>query len=203
MSAHLPEDEAPVIGSPSQFYRRAWLFYLILASLGVFWIGAHFNRIPRELFWNPQTFGLDLAWGLGAGLALVGLWRLGRRFATPFVALEAQIKTLIGPLDPAEALALALLSGFSEELLFRGAMQSSWGWPWAVVVFALLHTGPGRAFRVWTAFALLAGVVFSLLTLDRGNIFSAIVAHVVINALQLRRLAAGKDDDPPTDSSQG
>lgn len=104
--------------------------------------------------------------------------------------LERRIGELVGPLAGEEALALAFLSGVAEELFFRGAVQGSWGWTWATVLFAVLHTGPGMSFRLWTAFAVVAGGLFGGLMLWRGNLLAPIVAHFLVNAVNLSRLAA-------------
>jgi hypothetical protein len=58
------------------------------------------------------------------------------------------------------------------------------------VLFAVLHTGPGLSFRLWTAFAVVAGGLFGGLMLWRGNLLAPIVAHFLVNAVNLSRLAA-------------
>ena len=132
---------------------------------------------------------MDLGLGVVAGFLLVGLWEAGRRIVPAMRELEGLLAEHLGGLDPAETLALALISGFAEELFFRGAMQSSWGFGWATLIFTLMHSGPGRAFRWWTLFAFVAALVFGGLTLLRGNILAAVVAHTLVNAINLRRLA--------------
>ena len=159
------------------------------------WIGlARGGPIPLSVFVDRGRWwigvGIDLGLGLAAGLLLVGLWRLGRHLLSSARVLEAQIAQLLGDLSTADAVGLALLSGFAEELFFRGAVQSAWGFLPATVLFALLHTGPGRAFRLWSLFALVAGLLFAALVLWRGNLLSAIVAHAVVNGINLSELAA-------------
>ena len=86
---------------------------------------------------------------------------------------------MLGPLDDGEIAALALLSGLAEELFFRGAMQGALGWPLATLTFAVLHTGPGRVYRVWTLFAAIAGLLLAGLVVWRGTLLPAIVAHIL------------------------
>lgn len=183
----------PDADSPSLFYRSAWTAYLIIAVIGLFWWGHHHGDITLSLFIDPKTWWIDVLLGSGVGLALVVLWRAGRRFIGSMREVEAWMLETIGRLDSSEIFALALISGFSEELFFRGAMQSSWGWIWALGIFTLLHSGPGRAFRFWTLFAFLAGASFSWLTLSRGSLLPAIVAHVVVNGINMHLLMK----DPP------
>lgn len=189
---------------PSPFYRSAWGAYLFIAIIGVLWAGYHHGDITLEIFVEPETLLPDLGFGLGAGLGLLLFWGAGRFFIDDMRQVEMEIKRLVGPLETSEALALALISGFAEELFFRGAMQASWGWGWALAVFTVLHTGPGRAFRYWTVFALVAGGVFAWLTLERGNLLPAMVAHVLVNGVNLVRLGQlpelrdPRDGDIPT-----
>ncbi|MDX1501313.1 MAG: CPBP family intramembrane glutamic endopeptidase [Thermoanaerobaculia bacterium] len=137
---------------------------------------------------DPESWPQDLVLGATGGLALVGLWRGMRRFFPTARELERKIAELLGPLQTSEAMALALLSGFAEELFFRGAVQGAWGWPLATLVFALLHTGPGPAFRAWTGFAAGAGLLLAGLAEWSGSLLAPIVAHVLVNAVNLLRL---------------
>ena len=61
-------------------------------------------------------------------------------------------------------------------------------------IFAVLHTGRGRAFRLWTLFGVAGGLVFGGLVLWRGNLVSAILAHFFVNAVNLIRLASRSVD---------
>jgi membrane protease YdiL (CAAX protease family) len=53
-----------------------------------------------------------------------------------------------------------------------------------------VHTGPGPAFRLWTLFAAVAGGLFGALTVWRGNLLAPMVAHFVVNAVNLWRVSA-------------
>lgn len=192
----MPDEGEPGPGgegaAPGGFYRLAWGFYLVLAIAGVSWVAARSGEIPLGLFVDRRSWWVDVALGAAAGAALVAVWEVGRRSTVAVGELEEHLRGMLAGLDPAETQALALLSGFAEELFFRGAMQSAWGWGWAAVVFTALHVGPGVTYRVWTAFAFVAGLLFAGLTLWRGNILAAVVAHVLVNAVNLRRLARGR-----------
>jgi len=166
----------------------AWMFYLVLALAGALWIGWRDGRVRLETFFDPQEWWLDLGSGVLAGLLLLGVWAVGRRLFGTARKLEHQLGELLGPLDRSEIVGLALLSGFSEELFFRGAVQGAWGWIPATVLFALLHTGPGPAHRVWTAFAGVAGLVLAGLMIWRGNLLAPVVAHAMVNGVNLGKL---------------
>jgi membrane protease YdiL (CAAX protease family) len=184
------QHETPPEGLPGdQLYRIAWVFYLFLAIGGAIWVGARNGRIEIGLFFDPAGWWLDLGLGVAAGGLLLGLWQAGLRQLPVARELEDKLGELLRGVEPAEVIALALLSGFAEELFFRGAVQGAWGWPLATLLFALLHVGPGAAFRSWTVFAGVAGLLFAGLMEWRGNLLAPVVAHVLVNAINLGRLA--------------
>ena len=186
----------------------AWAFYLILAISGVVWVGWRDGSIRLGYFFNPETWWVDAATGVGAAGLLLALWELGRRIFPTARQLEDRLAELLGPIDLSEVVALALLSGFAEELFFRGAVQGSWGWLPATVLFALLHTGPGPAFRLWTLFAAVAGMVLAALMIWRGNLLAPVVAHGLLNGINLARLVKSERggstvDDTPNQGEAG
>jgi len=156
---------------------------------GGIWISAREGRLSLGRFLDRESWWLDLALGAGLGLVLVALWQGARRVLSGAASLEAHLAQLLHGAAPAETLALAALSGFAEELFFRGAVQGAWGLVPAALLFALLHIGPAPAFRLWALFAAVAGLALGLLMLWRENLLGPILAHVVVNAVNLRRLA--------------
>jgi uncharacterized protein len=177
---------------------------MALAVGGAVWIGFREGVIPLRLFVDAREWWLDLLLGIGAGLLLLGLWRGAERVFPLAQDLEDQLGAALGRLERSEVIALAVLSGFAEELFFRGAVQGSFGWVPATILFALLHTGPGRAFRLWTVFALIAGLLFGGLMEWRGNLLGPVVAHFLVNAVNLWRLASPEDSGRlPRGSAEG
>jgi membrane protease YdiL (CAAX protease family) len=173
----------------SGFYPLAWLFYLALAIAGVVWLGFQRGRIGAELFVSPDQPWIDLAAGVATGAALLGVWEALRRGSHAARALEAELGKLVAPLSRSEALALAAISAIGEELFFRGALQGALGLLPAAALFALLHAGPAKPFRVWGLFALLAGLGLGALVVWRGALGGAIVAHALVNGVNLVRLS--------------
>jgi uncharacterized protein len=180
--------------APGRLYRFAWGLYLLLALAGVVWIGVQRGVIPLALFVDLHRWWLDLAVGMGTGLLLLSLWWGAERVCPLARELESQLANALGPLTVSEAVGLALLSGFAEELFFRGAVQGTLGWVGATLLFGLLHSGPGRAFRLWSLFALLAGGLFGGIMAWRGNLLGPVVGHFLVNAINLRRLASRAGD---------
>jgi CAAX protease family protein len=188
-----PLSQTPM--GPGRLYRTAWIFYLVLGLAGVGWIGWRRGPIPLSLFVDVHAWWLDLAGGLAVGGALLAVWAGAARLSPLARRLESEIGSVLGPLTVSEAVALAVFSGVAEELFFRGALQGAFsdpwaGWLWATVLFGLLHTGPGPAFRLWGVFAALAGALFGALMLWRGNLLGPITAHFLVNAINLKRVSA-------------
>ena len=103
-------------------------------------------------------------------------------------ALAAELARALGPLTLFECAALAALSGFGEEVFFRGALQPRLGWLGASVLFGLAHVAPRRALWPWTGFAFAAGLLLGALFAATGNLVAPIAAHAAINAVNLRLL---------------
>jgi membrane protease YdiL (CAAX protease family) len=189
-----PSSPAAPALPPGRLYRFAWGLYLALALGGALWIGLRRGVIPLSLFVDPARWWLDLGLGAGAGALLLGAWWGAERTFPLAKELEARLGEALGVITPSEAVALALLSGFAEELFFRGALQGTVGWAAATVLFGLLHSGPGKAFRLWTLFAVAAGALLGGLMVWRGNLLGPIVGHVLVNGINLWRLASRMGD---------
>ena len=184
----MSEGKAPARPA-TQFYRLAWVFYLVLAIVGLLWVGVQRGRLGLELFVDPGSWWIDLGAGFGAGGALLALWWALRRYVAAARLLEDELARLLAPLAVAEAISLAVISAVAEELFFRGALQGAVGLLPAAVLFALLHAGPGKGFRVWTLFALAGGLVLGALVALRGPLGGAILGHLLVNGVNLVRLA--------------
>lgn len=160
-----------------------------MAVAGGVWVSVREGGLPASLLIDAERWWLDLALGVAAGAALLGVWWLLKALLPAGALLERHFTALLAGLEPGRTVALAALSGFAEELFFRGAVQGQWGLVPASLLFGLLHTGRGAPFRLWTLFATIAGFTLGGLALWRGNLLAAIVAHFVLNAVNLRRLS--------------
>ncbi len=180
--------------------RLGLLFYAGMAALAVLWRAILYGE---PLFYaSPEAaltgirLGRDLLAGLaaGGGVLLIswGLTR-GTRFGAE---LARALSEAVGPLTTRAAIALALASGIAEELLFRGALQPRVGWLAASLLFGLLHFIPRRVLLPWTVFAILAGALFGALFLWTGNLLAPIVAHVLVNGVNLPLLVAEATQSP-------
>ena len=82
------------------------------------------------------------------------------------------------------ALLIAAISGFSEEIFFRGILQQQFGIIIASVVFGLLHIGSARTVN-YGIYAITGGFYFGLLYLVSGNLLVPIIAHILNNFMAL------------------
>jgi uncharacterized protein len=163
-----------------------------LSLAGAVWLSWQQEPVGPAVVWRqlgPPTWWLEVPLGLAAGGVLLLLWQGLHRVLPVARELEDALAELVRGLQPAETFALALVSGFAEEIFFRGAVQGAWGLAVATVLFAALHPGPGRSFWVWMLFAAVAGALFGGLVAWRDNLLAAITGHVLVNAVNLRRMA--------------
>lgn len=96
--------------------------------------------------------------------------------------------------------AVALLAGIGEELLFRAALLPAVGLPGSSALFALAHArtallaGPGWGLRsLYLAQTLLAGLALGLVYLYLG-LLVAVVLHVLIDWVGLSLMAARSNE---------
>ena len=154
----------------------------------------HLVYVPEQTTWIKV--GLGALAGLLLGLGVVLLSRLSVARLAWARGLYRWFARLLGPMSHRDVLVLAISSSVGEELLFRGAMQPTLGlWPTSII-FGLMHLPP-RRYWPWTASALLMGLWFGLLTDYSGNLAGAVVAHFVINYLNLGHVATFAVTAPP------
>jgi len=65
-----------------------------------------------------------------------------------------------------------------------------WGLAGSSLAFGVLHVGPARRFLGWTLWASVLGALLGEICQITGRIEGAILAHVLINAVNLRFVLA-------------
>jgi uncharacterized protein len=120
----------------------------------------------------------------------------------PVRALRRLYRELLFPLfrgsTPIEIVAISILAGVGEEVLFRGAMQPEWGLIVTSLVFGLFHIG-GRLTVTLGIWAACTGALLGWLAIATGGLLAPIVAHMVYDALALSYLRWGPAlPDPST-----
>ncbi len=164
------------------------------AMAGVAWVWSMISGHP--LFWtdHPPSFGSVVLWAIvGAigGAGVIASNNLLDRF--PWAqSLADWFSEVLGEITLRDALILALLSGFAEEMLFRGAMLPTLGLLPTTLIFGLAHWPPRPELRPWTVLTAILGLLFGIVTLVSGHLTAAIVAHFVINFVNLSAIGRMK-----------
>lgn len=150
-------------------------------------------RFLRQFGLNTPEFlkeiGLGLAAGFAAWVAVLAIlimlgfliWTLGGEEAMP--QQPPAMVPWIAALPVGLRIAISLSAGFAEELFFRGFLQPRSGIAFSTILFVLAHAGYGQPLML--VGVTLLSLVFAGLVRWRQNIWAAIVAHAVFDALQL------------------
>jgi membrane protease YdiL (CAAX protease family) len=186
--------EAPAAapgGSSLSLVKLGLLFYGTLFAVALAWS----IWSGRSVFYASQAAAergiaplLDTGLGLAVAAATIALSRKITESTRWGDAMGRSLAELLGERSVRDCVVLAVASGVAEEAFFRGALQPALGWLLASLVFGLVHFAPKRDLLPWTGFALCAGLVLGALFEFTGNLVAPIVAHVGINAVNLRRL---------------
>lgn len=145
-----------------------------------------------------QEPGIDVLAGVVPSLVLgllvaaltVGSTRLLTERTQWAKLLRVEFRAVLHGATGPDIVVLSLASGTAEELFFRGALSPWIGVTLSSLAFGLAHMGPNRRYWPWTVWAIVMGFVLGALTWATGSIVGAIVAHVTINALNLRYVLA-------------
>ncbi|MCA9624869.1 MAG: CPBP family intramembrane metalloprotease [Myxococcales bacterium] len=173
--------------------------YALVASLAVALAIALREGVPWVapqpwMVFDPVT-AVGLSAGLGMGLALVVV--VGTRVLVQHTAwakrLHLDLRPIAHGLTLWQIVVIAFFSSLGEELLFRGLLQPWIGVLPTSVVFGICHQVPGPTRWVWVSWATIVGLAFGAIFAFTGSLVGALLAHAVINAVNLAYL---RDHDP-------
>ena len=159
--------------SRTAFLRLEWLLSGALVVLSIAW--AALRGLPLATRLVPSA-GLVAA-GVLAGAALWGTIPLLLRSASMRQVWTDVLLPFSRSLDTRDVVAIALLSGLTEELFFRGVLLPEIGLVASSLCFGALHA----LCRVYFAWATLVGAAFGALALTSGSLIPAIAAHATYN----------------------
>ena len=172
--------------------RLALVFYGLLLCAAVLWTGLAERPLA---FVDDAAARVGVLWprdlaagGLAAAVVILISQQITER--TRFGARSARaLGSVLGRLEWWHCLVLAAVSGVAEEAFFRGAVQPRFGLVAASLLFGLAHFAPRRDLLPWTLFSIAAGFLLGALFEATGNLVAPVVAHVGINAVNLRFLS--------------
>lgn len=175
--------------SGPDFVRVGLYFYGAMIAAALLWrMGLYGESILYTAEADPSRairWGWDIAIGLATGLVVVALSAAMTRLTGWGDALARALGTALKGLRVRDGLLLALASGIGEELFFRGALQPRVGLVLASLAFGAVHFVPRRDMLPWSGFAVAAGLLFGALFEWTGNVVAPVVAHIVVNAVNL------------------
>lgn len=193
-----PSDES------ARLVRAGLLFYGAMAAAAVVWrIGIQGEPLlyaTAEAARRGVEPLRDAGIGLAGGLAVVVASAAFTEATRWGDALARGLARALGPMGVPDAVLLAVASGFAEEALFRGALQPAVGWVTASLLFGVVHFVPRRELLPWTAFAVAAGFGLGWLYDWTGNLVAPVVAHTVVNAVNLPLLVRRYGSDAASGS---
>jgi hypothetical protein len=169
----------------SRVIRLALVFYLPMLA-GGFWLRP--PGVLRVGDWHRTLYSLSAA--VIAILLLVQLSRWSSRRFDWGERLKEEFRQALGPLSSREILWLSLLSGFGEEILFRGVLLSHAGLLASSALFGALHFPIRRSLWPWTVFATALGFSLAVLTVWAGSLWPAILIHLCVNYFNLHDIVA-------------
>ncbi len=169
----------------------ALVFYALMFGGALLWA----SLTTGSLFTAPGQIpgeGLrplrDTGAGLLAAFFVIFISRELTRRTGWAAGLARALGELLGRLSLTECWLLAVASSLGEEALFRGALQPQVGLVAASLIFGLAHFVPRRDLMPWTLFSVAAGFLLGALFEATGNLIAPIVAHMVINGVNLRAI---------------
>jgi membrane protease YdiL (CAAX protease family) len=184
-------------------YSRRKLIKLAFAGEGLALGAALFLSaiLHIDLFARPEHILRDLLAGFGAALPPLALFvlsfsrRAGRSvfFSSLTETMRRQVKPIFAEARPFDLVLLSLLAGVSEEMLFRGVIQTGIGLLPASILFGVVHFVTPQYALAAAFMGLYLGSAFSFFQ----SLLVPVMMHFIydLGALfYLKYFVAGKED---------
>lgn len=174
------------------------LLGLAAGSLAYFWRSSPWEH-PDPWLALPPFFAHSYSalLGITLGLTCVALSRFMVQRTHFGRVLHAELRPLAGGLSGHAIVLLAVFSSFGEEFIFRALLQPATGVLLQALIFGFLHQIPGRARWIWAAWATMMGLALGALFAATGSLLGPLLAHALVNGLNLRFLQAHDTTPPP------
>lgn len=163
---------------------------LLLATVWC-WLG----NIPLAPALVPRW--KDFALGAAVGIALVItsvfiygishlLEKVSKRPFGPFLSMKQialeELAPLFAELNALDIFIIAIVSGFCEEVFFRGALQMDFNLWIAAGIFGMFHM-PTFRYLTYGVWAMAAGIMFGLVMESTHSLWAPIAGHALNNLL--------------------
>ncbi len=120
-----------------------------------------------------------------------------KMFANLVFYFENALSPVIKLLNPLDIFLVSSISGFCEEVFFRGLLTIKCGIIVSSLIFGFLHIPSGKDGKVWiyAIWATLSGAFLAYLFLYFNNLWITIVAHIVNNIIGMFLLQSLKTNN--------
>lgn len=184
MNSNLPNNN--LIGKRERLLRIALIPQAVILMVSILWI----NFSPdSNVFKYLKPNILHVSYGILAGVFLAvsgyGFYRLSKKIKNLSATVEL-FENMLSPtfscLQITDIIFLSFISGFCEEVLFRGLLLPACGIIVSSIAFGLLHL-PGFKYWIYAAWAILSGILLGFLFISTGSLWTPISAHIVNNII--------------------
>ena len=185
-------DDGAAPGGPAVMVAATLTYALLLAAAWLWlWLRDRDALLTAGAFGTRGEAIVSLSAGIAVGLGTGAVFAVAARLP-PFARLERALAGILGPLQDAEILWLALLSGVAEEAFFRLALldwlgQDAMGLCTTAAIFGAFHVAPGVSL-LWAPLAVAMGLLYGWMMLAGYGFASVSLAHALFNYLSLRRM---------------
>jgi len=172
-----------------------------LLSAATVWSWVSGIQLGPAMAYRPEMLLIGCACGLALALSSLILFWLGK--SVGFLSnlretILSEFAPLFSELSWLDALLVAAVSGFCEEILFRGIIQSQCQLLVTSLIFGLFHC-PSLKHLSYGLWAFVAALFLGWIYILTGNLWVPILAHAVNNAISLLFLRYGvKPVAPPS-----
>ena len=169
---------------------------IVLLGIAVLWIFLFpkfniFDYLKFEFKFIVIGFFVGLALAF-AGYGFYNFSKKTKKFYETVELFEELLSPAFKDLRLVDIVLLSCVSGFCEEIFFRGVLQKAFGIVLASVGFGLLHL-PGLKFWIYALWATLSGVLFGILFNVSGSLWLPITAHITNNIVGMILLSKLKN----------
>lgn len=149
--------------------------------IGLIWVLFQ-RQNPIKLLYLPKELSV-VWWGLGLAVAVIVVDLLISKWVPEEAADDGGVNDRIFKNRPIwHIIVLSFIVAVCEEMLFRGAVQHSFGPYWTSIIFATIHV---RYLKHWIPTALVFSISYGLgwIYIHTGSLWAPILAHFVIDLI--------------------
>lgn len=159
------------------------IILLIISTVWIYFIPK--DNVSIYFKFNYKILLCGIVTGIGLALTGYGFYIFSKKTKKFYNTVEL-FEKLLAPafenLKILDIILLSLISGFCEEIFFRGLLLPKFGIVLASIAFGLLHF-PGLKFWFYALWAALSGALFGYLFIISHSLWVPITAHAINNII--------------------